>query len=118
MGLFACPRVRCLLCLLLLTSLPATAYGFTLIQGRGTESYRTHGAALTSRDRDSRARVSATSVARRAGREPLTVCMSLGPRDGGGNEHKDYKDHREETEDNSRSRDDDLVSEAPMNSGP
>ncbi|CAM9372613.1 unnamed protein product [Ascophyllum nodosum] len=35
--------------------------------------------------------------------------MSLGPRDGGGNEHKDYKDHREETEDNSRSRDDDLM---------
>lgn len=37
--------------------------------------------------------------------------MSLGPRDGGSNEHKDYKDQREETDDSSSDEDDELVSE-------
>lgn len=40
--------------------------------------------------------------------------MSMGSRDGGGNEHKDKKDQREETEDSNSGTDDALVSRTPF----
>lgn len=103
------PKFSCLSCILLLASLPVNLHGFTMNFGGFTDNHRVRGSIIYG-ERLLRVRESAIPLVRRGGEASL-VCMNLGPRDGGSNEHKDYKDQREGTDNSSSEKDDELVSE-------